>query len=104
MSWGKGEDEVVCPVGPHFGTFSVVCANNLGGKLMAFFLGNMRERERKGQEKEVRTAEGGRDRKMANSTGVAEGRRIIFYMKFPTPNPFTLYNFKLSSSFPRLEL
>ena len=28
----------------HFGTFSVVCANNLAGKLMAFFPSNMRER------------------------------------------------------------
>ena len=76
------EDVGFCPVGPHFGTFSVVCANNLGGKLMAFFLGNMRERG-KG------TGEGSADRKMANSTGVAEGRRIIFYMEFPTPNPFS---------------
>ena len=46
------EDVGFCPVGPHFGTFSVVCANNLGGKLMAFFLRNMRERE--GERGEVR--------------------------------------------------
>ena len=57
----------------HFGTFSVVCANNLGGKLMAFFLGNMR-------------GEIGRDPRTANSSG-AQMEDI------PFPSSFTSIEF-----------
>ena len=92
---GKMEEELrrafLSGGGPfHFGTFSVVCANNLGGKLMAFFLGNMRERERererkgKGQEKEVRTAKW-----QTRPVSQKEGELSFTYVEFPTPNPFS---------------
>ena len=43
MRW-RGTGEGFSPSLSHFGTFSVVSANNLAGKLMAFFPSNMRER------------------------------------------------------------